>query len=117
MGFDFFVNFVFLKTSFKFFSKFLCENFVGFFSQMFSIFFSKFSSELLENCFSIVFKNRTLPKNYETETWQMLEEAVRAIQNRSSFIRFSLEKLNQTVANLVDGNAEIALKTHQVYFV
>ena len=56
---------------------------------------------------------RKLPKNYEEETWQMLEEAVRAIQNRSSFIRYSLEKLNQTVANLVDGNADTARKIHQ----
>ena len=65
----------------------------------------------------LVIKNftgpRKLPKNYEEETWQMLEEAVKAIQNRSSFIRYSLEKLNQTVANLVDGNAETARKIHQ----
>ena len=55
---------------------------------------------------------RCLPKNYEEETWLMLEEAVRAIQNRSSFIRYSLEKLNQIVSNLVDGNADIAKKIH-----
>jgi len=41
----------------------------------------------------------------------MLEEAVKAIQNRSGF-NFSLEKLNQIVSNLVDGNADIARKMH-----
>lgn len=57
---------------------------------------------------------RKLPKNYELDTWKMLEEAVRAIQNRSTYVRFSLEKLNQIVANLVDGNKEIAKKIHMV---
>ena len=59
---------------------------------------------------------RKLPKNYEAETWIMLEEAVKAIQQRSTFVRYSLEKLNQIVSNLVDGNQDIAQTIHNVRF-
>merc|ERR1712113_255411 len=55
---------------------------------------------------------RALPKNYEAESWVMLEEAVKAIQQRSTFVRYSLEKLNQIVSNLVDGNQDIAQTIH-----
>ena len=51
---------------------------------------------------------RALPKNYEQESWSKLEEAVKAIQSRSTFVRYSLEKLNQIVSNLVDGNTDLA---------
>lgn len=55
---------------------------------------------------------RTLPKNYEQESWIKLEEAVKAIQSRSTFVRYSLEKLNQIVSNLVDGNTDLANRIH-----
>ena len=58
-----------------------------------------------------IFQEMKLSKH---DTWIMLEEAVQAIQNRSTFVRYSLEKLNQIVANLVDGNTEIAQKIHAV---
>ena len=57
---------------------------------------------------------RTLPKNYEQESWSKLEEAVKAIQSRSTFVRYSLEKLNQIVSNLVDGNTDLAERIHSV---
>ena len=66
----------------------------------------------------LVIKNWTgpqkWPKNYEAESWKKLEEAVRAIQSRSTYVRFSLENLNQIVANLVEGNKELAKKLHYV---
>lgn len=34
-------------------------------------------------------------------------------RSRSTYVRFSLESLNRTVANLVDGNKEIAKKIHR----
>lgn len=55
---------------------------------------------------------RALPKNYEQESWSKLEEAVKAIQSRSTFVRYSLEKLNQIVSNLVDGNTDLAQRIH-----
>ena len=57
---------------------------------------------------------RALPKNYEQESWSKLEEAVKAIQSRSTFVRYSLEKLNQIVSNLVDGNTDLANRIHSV---
>ena len=59
---------------------------------------------------------RALPKNYEQESWSKLEEAVKAIQSRSTFVRYSLEKLNQIVSNLVDGNTDLANRIHSVCF-
>lgn len=64
----------------------------------------------------LVIKNwsgpKKLPKSYENESWSMLEESVKAIQTKSTYKKFSLEKLNQVVANLVDGHKDLASNLH-----
>jgi len=60
---------------------------------------------------------KQLPKSYENESWVMLEEAVQAIQTKDSYRKFSLEKLNQVVANLVDGHKDLARNLHQVKLI
>ncbi|CAG5088020.1 Oidioi.mRNA.OKI2018_I69.PAR.g11705.t1.cds [Oikopleura dioica] len=55
---------------------------------------------------------KKLPKSYENESWVMLEEAVQAIQTKDSYRKFSLERLNQVVANLVDGHKDLARNLH-----
>ena len=57
---------------------------------------------------------KKLPKSYENESWVMLEEAVQAIQTKDSYRKFSLERLNQVVANLVDGHKDLARNLHLV---